>query len=84
MIKKDETIFAAYDKVEMRKAKNLIVTNLDFAHTSKSLFRPDVIMLALDLMQSVSMTIGIQRQTKMNPITIVFTGIKDHLHNRVS
>ena len=37
MIRKDETIFAAYDKVEMRKAKILIVANSDFAHTSKSL-----------------------------------------------
>ena len=85
MIRKDETIFAAYDKVKMRKAKILIVANSDFAHTSKSLFWPDVIMLAavdLDLMQSVSMAIGIQQQTEMNPITIVFAGINDHLHSR--
>ena len=54
-IKKDETIFAAYDKAEMRKAKIMIVANSDFVHTSKSLFWPDVIILAavdLDLMQS--------------------------------
>ena len=60
----DETIFAAYDKAEMRKAKIMIVANSDFVHTSKSLFWPDVIMLAvvdLDLMQSVSMAIGVQR-----------------------
>ena len=72
-IKKDETIFAAYDKAELRKAKILIVANSDFVHTSKSLFWPDVITLAavdLDLMQSVSMAIGVQRQTEMNPITI--------------
>ena len=35
----------------------------------------------LDLMQSVSMAIRIQRQTENNPITIVFAGINDHLHN---
>ena len=29
-IKKDETIFAAYDKAEMRKAKILIVANSEF------------------------------------------------------
>ena len=61
-IRKDETIFAAYDKSEMRKAKNMIVANSDFLHNSKSLFWPDVIMLAavdLDLMQSVSMAIGV-------------------------
>ena len=84
-MKKDETIFAAYDKAEMRKAKIMIVANSDFVYTSKSLFWPDVIMLAavdLDLTQSVSMAIGVQRQIDMNPITIVFAGINDHLHSR--
>ena len=60
-IRKDETIFAAYDKVANIKAKILIVANSDFAHTSKSLFWPDVIMLAavdVDLTQSVSMASG--------------------------
>ena len=82
-IKKDETIFAAYDKAEMRKAKIMIVANSDFVHTSKSPFWPDVIKLAavdLDLTQSVSMAIGVQRQTDMKPI--VFAGINDHLHSR--
>ena len=37
-IKKDETIFAAYDKAEMRKAKIMIVANSEFVYTSKSLF----------------------------------------------
>ena len=40
-IKKDETIFAAYDKGEIRKAKITIVANSEFAHTSKSLFWPE-------------------------------------------
>ena len=82
-IKKDETIFAAYDKAEIRKAKIMIVANSEFVYTSKSLFWPYVIMLAavdLDLLQSVSLAIGVQRQTYMNPITIVFAGINDHLH----
>ena len=84
-IMKDETIFAAYDKAEMRKAKIMIVANSEFAYTSKSLFWPDVIMLAavdLDLLQSVSLAIRVQRQTDMNPITIVFAGTNDHLHSR--
>ena len=71
-IKKDDTIFAAYDKAGMRKAKIMIVANSDFVHTSKSLFWPDVLMLAavdLDLMQSVSLAIVVQRQTEINPIT---------------
>ena len=53
-IKTDETIFAAYDKAEMRKAKIMVVANSEFVYTSKSLFWPDVIMLAavdLDLLQ---------------------------------
>ena len=84
-IKKDETIFAAYDKAEMRKAKIMIVANSEFVYTSKFLFWPDVIMLAavdLDLLQSVSLAKGVQRQTDMNPLTIVFAGINDHLHSR--
>ena len=84
-IKKDETIFAAYDKAEMRKAKIMIVASSDFVNTCKSLFWPDVIMLAavdLDLTQSVSMAIGVQRQTDMHSIKIVFAGINDHLHSR--
>ena len=84
-IKKDETIFAAYDKAEMRKAKTMIVANSEFVYTSKSLFWPDVIMLAaveLDLLQAVSLAIGVRRQTDMNPVTIVFSGIKDHLHSK--
>ena len=63
----------------------MIVANSDFVHTSKSLLKPDVIMFAaveLDLTQSVSMAIGVQRQTEMNPITISFAGINDHLHSR--
>ena len=85
VIQKDETIFAAYDKAEMRKAKIMIVANSEFVYTSKTLFWPDVIMLAavdLDLLQAVSLAIGVQRQTDMNPVTIVFAGINDHLHSR--
>ena len=63
----------------------MVVANSEFVYTSKSLFWLDVIMLAavdLDLLQSVSLAIGVQRQTDMNPITIVFAGINDHLHSR--
>ena len=34
----------------------------------------------LDLMQILSIAIGVQRQTEMNPIAIVFAEINDHLH----
>ena len=41
-------------------------------------------MAAVDLAltQSVSMAIGVHRQTDMKPNTIVFAGINDHLHSR--
>ena len=78
------TIFAAYDKAELRRAKKLVVASSDFVHTSISLFWPDVKMLALtdlDWMQSLSMAIRGERQTELNPITIVFIGISGY--NRV-
>ena len=69
----------------MRKAKFMIVAISDFVHNSKSLFWPEVIMLAavdLDLLQSVSMAIGVQRQVELNPIMIVFAGLNAHLQSR--
>ena len=81
----DETIFVAFDKAELRKAKILVISSSNFVHTSMSLFWPDVIMLAktdLDWMQSLSMANLDQRKTEMNPITIVFAGIDDYLHSR--
>ena len=36
----------------------------------------------LDWMQYRSMAIGSQRQTEINPTTIVFAGMNDHLHSR--
>ena len=44
----------------------MIVASSDFVYTSRSLFWPDVIILAavdLDLTQSVSMAIGVQHWT---------------------
>ena len=63
----------------------MVVANSEFVYTSKSLFWPDVIILEavdLDILQAVSLAIGVQRQTDMNPIPIVFAGINDHLHSR--
>ena len=36
----------------------------------------------LDLMQSTSMAIGVQRKNEMKPITILVGGNNDHLHSR--
>ena len=65
----------------------MIIANSDYINTSRSFvfFWPDVIVLAgadLDLMQSLFMAIGVQRQVEKNSITVVFWGIKDHLHSR--
>ena len=65
----------------MQKARKRVVANSDFLHISNSLIWPDVIILAasdLDLMQTLSMAIGVQRQTEMNSVKIVFAGINDH------
>ena len=64
----------------------MIVASSEFAYTSKSLFLPDVIILEavdLDLIQSVSMPIGVQRQTEIQPISIIFVwpAIKDILES---
>ena len=67
MIRRDETVFAAYDKMEMRKAKILIAANSDFVHNSKSLFWPDVIMLAgvdLDLLSRCQWQWGYNNKRK--------------------
>ena len=81
----DETIFTAHDKTEMRKTKLLLFPSSGFVNNSKCLFWPDVIILArtdLDWMQSISMAIWVQRQTEMNPITIFFASVNNHLHSR--
>ena len=63
-IKNDETIFAAYDKAEMRKAKIMIVANSEFVHTPKSLFWPDVIMLAVVDLDPTAIRVNGYRSTK--------------------
>ena len=69
----------------MSKAKILVIASSDFVITSKSVFWPDVTLLAdtdLKRMKSTSMAIRVQRQTELNPITIVFAGVNDILHSR--
>ena len=64
----------------MREAKILVIASSYLMNTSKSLLGPDVIMLTrtnLDWMQPTSVAMGVQLQTKMNPIMIVFASIKD-------
>ena len=63
-IMKDETILAAYYKAEIRKAKIMIVVNSQIVHNSKSLFWPDVIMLAAVDLESTAIRVNGYRGTK--------------------
>ena len=77
-------IFAAYDKVEMRKSKvrenrkksKENDSRSGYINPSKSLIWPGMITLTgidLDWMQSTSMAIEIQQKRGVNPITITCT-----------
>ena len=69
----------------MRKAKKRVILRSVYLNTSKSLFWPNLIIMAradVEWMQSTSRAIGVQRQRELLPITINFTGINDHVHSR--
>ena len=77
-------LFAAYDPLDMKAAKYLIVTSSDYLYTPRSLFWPDVIFLTapkLDWGQSVGMVISVRRVASMEPQVIVIAGSNDHLQS---
>ena len=60
--------FAAYDPLDIKEAKYLIISSSDFLYTPRSLFWPDVIFLTapkLDWGQSAGMTIRVRRIVSM-------------------
>ena len=82
-------LFAAYDPLDMKAAKYLIVARSDYLYTPRSLFWPDVIFLTapkLDWGQSLGMMIrggqGVRRVVSMEPQVIVVAGSNDHLQSR--
>ena len=78
-------LFAAYDPLEMKAAKYLIVASSDYLYTPRSLFWPDVIFLTapkLDWGQAIGMMISVRRVVSMEPQVIVVAGSKDHLQSR--
>ena len=78
-------LFAAYDPLDMKAAKYLIVASSDYLYTPSSLFWPDVIFLTapkLDWGQSVRMMISVRRVVSMEPQVIVIAGSNDHLQSR--
>ena len=65
-----EGLFAAYDPLDMKTAKYLIVTGSDYLYTPRSLFWPDVIFLTapkLDWGQTIYMMISVRRVLSMEP-----------------
>ena len=75
-------LFAAYDPLDMKAAKYLIVARSDYLYTPRSLFWPDVIFLTapkLDWGQSIGMMISVRRVVSMEPQVIVVAGSNDHL-----
>ena len=80
-----DSLFAAYDPLDMKAAKYLIVPSSDYLHTPHSLFWPDVIFLTapqLDWRQSAGMMIRVRRVVSMEPQVIVVAGSNDHLQSR--
>ena len=80
-----DSLFAAYDPLDKKAAKYLIVTSSDYLYTPRSLFWPDVNFLTapkLDWGQSAGMTINVRRIVSMEPQVIVVAGSNDHLQSR--
>ena len=80
-----DSLFAAYDPLDIKAAKNLIVASSDYLYAPRSLFGRDLIFLTapkLDWGQSVGMTISVQRTVSMDPQVIIIAGSNDHLQSR--
>ena len=80
-----DSMFAAYDPLDMKATKYLIVASSDYLYTPRSLFWPDVIFVMapkLDWGQAAGMMISVQRVVSMEPRVIVFAGSNDHLQSR--
>ena len=80
-----DSLFAAYDPLDIKAAKYLIVASSYDLYTPRSLFWPDAIFLTapkLDWGQTVGMTIIVRRTISMDPQVIVIAGSIDHLQSR--
>ena len=80
-----DSLFAAYDPLDIKEAKYLIVASSDYLYTSRSLFWPDVIFLKapkLDWGQSAGMAMSVRRTISMEPQVIMIDGSNDHLQSR--
>ena len=78
-------LFAAYDPLDMKAAKYLIVTSSNYLYKPRSLFWPDVIFLTapkLDWGQSVGIMISVRNVVSIEPQVILVAGSNDHLQSR--
>ena len=79
-----DCLFAAYDPLDLKKAKYLIVASSDYLYTPRSPFWPDVIFLTAPTLywgQAVGMAIGVQRIVSMDPQLMIIAGSNDHLQS---
>ena len=75
-----DSLFGAYDPLDIKEAKYLIIASSDYLYTPRSLFWPDVIFLTAPKLgwgQSAGMTISVRRTISMEPQVIVIAGSND-------
>ena len=80
-----DSLFAAYDPLDVMAVKYLIVSSSVYLYTPRSFFWPEVNFLTtlkLDWGQSVGMKISVQRTVSMDPQVIIIAGSNDHLQSR--
>ena len=80
-----DSLFAAYDPLDIKETMYLIIDSSDYLYTPSSLFWPDVIFLTapkLDWGQSAGMMISVRRTSSMEPQVIVIAGSNDHMQSR--
>ena len=72
-----DSLFAAYDPLDIKAAKYLILASSDYLYTPRSLFWPDVIFLT-----PAGMMMSVRRVVSLEPQVIVVAGSNDHLQSR--
>ena len=79
-----DSLFAAYDLLDIMNAKNLLVSSSEDLYTPRSLCWPDVVFLTapkLDRGQEVGMAKSVQRIVSMDPQVLIIAGSNDHLQS---
>ena len=79
-----DSLSAAYDPLDIKAAKYLIVASSDYLYTPRCLSAHVIFLTApkLDWGQLVGMTISVQRTVSMDPLMIITAGSNDYLQSR--